>query len=230
MGDDPRTAVWCGAIAGDRIALRVHSTEWSRPRSLRHGSRQPPPRIAWCSRSPEADGAQHDWSPDDTRLLATEAISINQTNLWLVETGSGSARTLLAPAPGDTVAYGTVRFSRDGKGVYLTSDSGSEFLRLGYLDLGTKAVTWLSSDIPWDVESFALSRDGRRLAFTTNEAGISRLHLLDTRTRRHRPRKEFRPASSALSSGIATTGTSPSPPAAYRPREMSTRLMPVPAG
>ncbi len=86
-----------------------------------------------------------------------------------------------------TVAYGTVRFSRDGKGVYLTSDSGSEFLRLGYLDLATKAVTWLSSEIPWDVEGFALSRDGRRLAFTTNEAGISRLHLLDTRTRRHRP-------------------------------------------
>ena len=49
-----------------------------------------------------------DWSPDDTKLLATEAISINQTNLWLVDAGSGE-RTLLAPEPGDTVAYGTVQ-------------------------------------------------------------------------------------------------------------------------
>jgi len=127
-----------------------------------------------------------DWSPDDTKLLATEAISINQTNLWLVDAGSGE-RTLLAPEPGDTVAYGTVRYSRDGKGVYLTSDQGNEFLRLGYLDLATKKVTWLSGDIPWDVEGFALSRDGMRVAFTTNEAGISRLHLLDTKTGRHHP-------------------------------------------
>jgi len=53
--------------------------------------------------------------------------------------------------------------------------------------LATRKVTWLSGDIPWDVEGFALSRDGSRVAFTTNEAGISRLHLLDTKTGRHHP-------------------------------------------
>ncbi|HSE67467.1 MAG TPA: hypothetical protein VLB12_10790, partial [Gemmatimonadales bacterium] len=127
-----------------------------------------------------------DWSPDDQKLLATESISITQTNLWLVDATSGE-RTLLAPGAGDTAAYGTVRFSRDGKGVYLTSDQENEFLRLGYLELATKKTTWLSGDIPWDVEGFALSRDGRRIAFTTNEAGISRLHLLDTKTGRHHP-------------------------------------------
>ncbi|HEY7026581.1 MAG TPA: S9 family peptidase [Gemmatimonadales bacterium] len=127
-----------------------------------------------------------DWSPDDKKLLATESISITQTNLWLVDPTTGE-RTLLAPETGDTAAYGTVRFSRDGKGVYLTSDQGNEFLRLGYLDFATKRTTWLSGDIPWDVEGFALSRDGRRLAFTTNEAGISKLHILDTKTGRHHP-------------------------------------------
>ena len=127
-----------------------------------------------------------DWSPDDKRLLALEGISVNQANLWLVDLASG-ARTLLAPAAGDTVAFGGGTFSPDGKGIYLTSDQGSEFMQLRYMDLGNKALTRLSGDIPWDVEGFALSRDGRRLAFVTNEAGISKLHLLDTGTRRQRP-------------------------------------------
>lgn len=39
----------------------------------------------------------------------------------------------------------------------------------------------LSGDIPWDVEKLDLSSDGALLAFFTNEDGISRLHLVDTR-------------------------------------------------
>ena len=77
-----------------------------------------------------------DWSPDD-KLLALEGISVNQANLWLVDLASG-ARTLLAPAAGDTVAFGGGTFSPDGKGIYLTSDQGSEFMQLRYMDLGNK--------------------------------------------------------------------------------------------
>ena len=125
-----------------------------------------------------------DWSPDDKQMVALEGLSVNEGHLWLVDVASGE-RTRLAPDAGDTVAYGAAKFANDGKGLYLTSDQGSEFLRLSYLDLATGKVTPLSGDIPWDVESFALSPDGRRVAFLTNEAGVSKLHLLDTRTRVH---------------------------------------------
>jgi dipeptidyl aminopeptidase/acylaminoacyl peptidase len=62
----------------------------------------------------------------------------------------------------------------------VTGDQGSEFRRLGRLRPETREIQWLTSEIPWDVESFDLSPDGRQLLFETNEAGISKLRLLQT--------------------------------------------------
>ena len=126
-----------------------------------------------------------DWSPDDRQLLVSEYFSISHSRLHLVDVADGR-RQELSPAT-DTVAYGEARFSRDGRGVYLTTDRGSEFQRLSYLDLATRRITPLTTTIEWDVDGFELSADGRTIAFVTNEAGLSRLHLLDTRTRQARP-------------------------------------------
>jgi len=126
-----------------------------------------------------------DWSPDDRNLLVGEYLSVNQSRVFLVDIASGN-RTLLIPEGRDTVAYGGARFSRDGRGVYLTSDAGSEFAQLAYVDLASRRVTPLSASIKWDVEEFDLSEDGRSLAFVTNEAGVSRLYHMDTRSRRVR--------------------------------------------
>lgn len=127
-----------------------------------------------------------DWSPDDREVLVGEYLSVNQSRYHVVNVSSGS-RALLVPDGRDTVAYGDARFSRDGRGVYLTTDAGSEFQRLAYLDLGTRRITPLTASINWDVEGFVLSADGRTIAFVANEAGISHLYLMDTRSRRIRP-------------------------------------------
>ena len=127
-----------------------------------------------------------DWSPDDRQLMVIEYLSVNQSRLHLVDVSTGQ-RSLLIPEGRDTVAYGDALFSRDGRGVYLTSDAGSEFLRLAYVDLATRRVTPLTASINWDIDKFDLSADGRTVAFVANEAGVSRLYLLDTRTRRARP-------------------------------------------
>jgi dipeptidyl aminopeptidase/acylaminoacyl peptidase len=127
-----------------------------------------------------------DWSPDDRTLLVGEYLSVNQSRYHLVDASTGS-RTLLIPEGRDTVAYGNALFSRDGRGVYVTSDAGSEFQRLAYVDLGTRRVTPLTESINWDIDGFDLSADGRTIAFVANEAGISRLYLMDTRSRRIRP-------------------------------------------
>ena len=122
------------------------------------------------------------WSPDDRQILLFQGISANESYLWVVDVASGQ-KTLLTPKqPSDSVAYGGAQFSRDGQGVYLTTDRGSEFQRLAYLDLATKRYRFLTSDIPWDVDEFDLSPDGRWIAFVTNEDGVSALHVSNTAT------------------------------------------------
>lgn len=127
-----------------------------------------------------------DWAPGDRQLLVQQSVSVNQSWLWLVDVATGT-KTPLFPPDADTVAYGAGQFAADGRGVYFTSDRGSEFQRLAYLDLATRAVAPLTASIPWDVDEFEVSPDGRRVAFVTNEAGVSRLYLLDAASRRYRP-------------------------------------------
>ncbi|HTU46923.1 MAG TPA: prolyl oligopeptidase family serine peptidase [Bryobacteraceae bacterium] len=128
-----------------------------------------------------------DWSPDDKKILLQEGISINESYLWLVDTTTGEKTALTPRHPGEQVAYSDARFSKDGKRIYVSTDQGSEFLRLIYLDLETKQTKVLTGNIPWDVNDFALSYDGKTIAFVADEDGLSRLHLLDTASGRELP-------------------------------------------
>jgi dipeptidyl aminopeptidase/acylaminoacyl peptidase len=128
-----------------------------------------------------------DWSPDDRKLLVGEYVSANESYVWLVDATTGE-KTLLTPKGGaEQIAYGNARFSKDSKGVYVTTDEDSEFKHLSYIDLATKNHTPLTNHIQWDVVAFELSPDGRTIAFITNEDGVSGLHLLDTATRQEKP-------------------------------------------
>jgi dipeptidyl aminopeptidase/acylaminoacyl peptidase len=128
-----------------------------------------------------------DFSPDDKQLLVSEEISINESYLWLMDAQSG-AKTLLTPkGEGQKVAYGGAAFSRDGKGVYVSTDRESEFQRLAYVDLETKQYHYLTDDIKWDVESFEQSWDGKTIALVSDEDGVGVLHLIDVASGKERP-------------------------------------------
>ena len=128
-----------------------------------------------------------DWSADGRSILVLEQISSEESYLWTVDANSG-AKTLITPKGGAVkIAYGSGRFSKDGKGIYVTTDKDAEFQRLTYVDLSTKQHTYLTSSIPWDVEEFDLSRDGKTIAFVTNEDGFGVLHLFDTASRKEKP-------------------------------------------
>ena len=127
-----------------------------------------------------------DWSPDSSKILAVEEISANEAYLWIVDAKSGE-KTLITPKGGaEKIAYNDGRFSKDGKGIFVTTDKDSEFQRLAYVDLATKEHTYLTSNIPWNVDEFDLSDDGKTIAFVVNEDGFGVLHLLDTNTRKEK--------------------------------------------
>ncbi len=121
-----------------------------------------------------------DWSPDDTTLLVERYVSINESYLYLLDVAT-TALTQLNPTD-EAISYGAAWFARDGRGIYFASDQDSEFRRLRYCDLATGAVRSITDHIPWDVEALALSHNGSHVAFTVNEEGISRLHVLDARS------------------------------------------------
>ncbi len=128
-----------------------------------------------------------DWSSDGKQLLVTNEVSAAESYVWLLDVASGK-KELLTPKPGsETAAYSNALFSKDAKGVYMTSDEGSEFQRMVYLDLASHKTTVLTPDLQWDVDELDLSQEGRWMAFNANEDGISALHVLDTKTGKEVP-------------------------------------------
>ncbi|KAI1691244.1 prolyl oligopeptidase family domain-containing protein [Ditylenchus destructor] len=79
------------------------------------------------------------------------------------------------------VSHIAPRYAPDG-GIWVLSDVDSDFVRLGRLDRRTGKFTAVSRNPKWDVTDYALAPDGSFLAYATNEAGVSRLHVLDATT------------------------------------------------
>lgn len=118
-----------------------------------------------------------DWSPDDGRLLLKKYVSINESYLFIADVATGRLTPL---EPGEQKAgIRDARFAPDGRGIYLVSDRGGEFAQLRYIDPATLETRLLTGHIPWDIEGFDLSRDGRYLAFVANVDGTSRLTVID---------------------------------------------------
>ena len=120
------------------------------------------------------------FSPDDRQLAMVEGISANESYIWIMDIATGEKQRLTDKDGDVPIAYGAVKFSRDGRGIYTVTDRGSEFQRLTYIDIKTKAHKTLTADINWDVEDWHLSHDGKLIAFISNEDGTGVLHIRRT--------------------------------------------------
>ncbi|HUQ14119.1 MAG TPA: prolyl oligopeptidase family serine peptidase [Novosphingobium sp.] len=116
--------------------------------------------------------------PDKASAIVAEYISVQNVDLHRLDLASGTMTPI-----GDTkadIAYGATRIAPDGT-VWVTSDQGSDFQRLGTIDVASGKFTPRTTE-KWDVDGFDLSDDGRTIAYIVNEAGSDRLRIMDTGT------------------------------------------------
>ncbi|MGI8931678.1 MAG: S9 family peptidase [Sphingomicrobium sp.] len=124
-----------------------------------------------------------DFAPGNARAIVGEYVSVTKSNLHLLDVAGGR----LTPV-GDhskAIAYGDTQFAPDGT-LWVTSDENSDVQRLGRLDIATGRFTPVGAQGRWDVDSFAISKDGRTIAYVTNEAGVAKLALMDAASGRVR--------------------------------------------
>lgn len=133
------------------------------------------------------------WSPSDEKLLLSKHVSIQESYLYVLQLPQPPAwehkeLEQIHPTGSPTKCHYTQAiFGKNSDSLFYTSDDGSEFHQLWYLDMSDGSNKLLSADIHWDVTLLQLSKDRNTLAFATNEDGISKLYLLDTASHKYLP-------------------------------------------
>lgn len=131
----------------------------------------------------EADGGgwgTSDWSEDGKWVILEKYVSINESYMYLLEIATKKI-TQINPVR-KKISYGGAKFTKDGKGIYYTSDEDTENLTLRYYEIATGKSKLITESIGWGVESFILSRNGKFMVFNVNEEGFSKLYLMDCAT------------------------------------------------
>ncbi|MEO7634525.1 MAG: S9 family peptidase, partial [Sphingomicrobium sp.] len=116
------------------------------------------------------------FAPGGAKALVLNYVSITDVDPYLLDVASGKLTAIGDPKR--AIAYGGGDFAEDGT-FWVTSDEGGDVQRLGTLDPASGRFRAVTPAGRWDVEEFAISRDARTIAYATNEAGVSKLYLLD---------------------------------------------------
>ena len=127
-----------------------------------------------------------EFSATGSKLLLANYVSIADSRVHVLDLDSGK-RSLIAGGPDQKSANLPVAFDDESGGIWFITDEGGEFKQLAWQppDPGARPVI-VTADIPWDVSNAAMSHDRSRLAFVTNEDGVSRVYLMDTKSREYR--------------------------------------------
>ena len=109
------------------------------------------------------------FSPDKATACVANYQSVQKTSISIASISPSASMTPIGDHKAD-VAYGGSQFAPDGT-VWVTSDEGSDFQRLGTLDPATGKFTPTSAE-KWDVDGFDLSDDGKTHRLCGQRGGI----------------------------------------------------------
>jgi DNA-binding beta-propeller fold protein YncE len=119
------------------------------------------------------------FAPDKKSAVVANYVSVTNVDLYTLDLVKGGM-TPIGDGKND-IAYGGSEYAPDGS-LWVTSDEGSDFQRLGTLDTKSGTFTPKGPTEAWDVDSFDIAPDGNFIAYVTNEAGSSKLKLLNPKT------------------------------------------------
>ncbi len=120
-----------------------------------------------------------DFAPGGGTALVADRTSIEKSDLYEVNLATGILARLNRPGP--NAAYTAAKYGPDGT-IYVLADVGSDFQRLGTITAKTGFRPLSPGAMQWDVDEFDIAKDGSFIATTRNEAGISKLSIIDPRT------------------------------------------------
>ena len=115
------------------------------------------------------------FAPDKRTAYVVDYNSVQDADPYRLDLASGAMTPIGDPAA--EIAYSGMEVAPDGT-LWVTSDEGSDFQRLGRLDPVSGAFSPVSNEA-WDVDGFALSADGKTIAYVVNEAGSDRMRIMD---------------------------------------------------
>jgi dipeptidyl aminopeptidase/acylaminoacyl peptidase len=118
-----------------------------------------------------------DFSADGRKLLMGLERSAADSERYVLDLQSGAV-TEIAPSTAE-VAWSGGRFTADGRAIVALNDAGSDVQRLVRIDLADGRTRVLSQPLPWNVEAFDLTEDGRVVAWSMNVDGYSRIAVRD---------------------------------------------------
>ncbi len=120
------------------------------------------------------------WSPEAKWVTAVETLSTDDLNTLLVNTKTGEKKNMTPHANRAISIPGP--WSPNGDGFYLMSNQDREFTGLAYKPVAKpEELKWLETPKA-DVESLALSPNGRFLAWVENVDGYNTVRVRDFRT------------------------------------------------
>lgn len=125
-----------------------------------------------------------DISEDGKKLLVGEYVSANESHLYLLDTETKKL-TSITDRNEKQIVQGGAKFGKNPDEIWYVTDRDNEFNRLAIFNLKPKKINYFTTDIPWEVSNYTLSKDQSKLVFETNESGLNKLYLMDTSSKKY---------------------------------------------
>jgi dipeptidyl aminopeptidase/acylaminoacyl peptidase len=119
------------------------------------------------------------FSPDKKRAIFTRETSSFNHSLFEVNLVNGTVRRLLNHT--QPIRIPACCYTKDGHGLYLTTDLDSDYLYVASLDPESGEIEKVAAP-NWDCSGLALSPDGSHLAYLININGVDAITTMHTST------------------------------------------------
>ncbi|WP_435360868.1 S9 family peptidase [Haloarchaeobius sp. DFWS5] len=115
------------------------------------------------------------WSPDDSKLVVSQAYSNFDTDLYVLDLASGEMEHV-TPHEGDARYY-SAEWSPDGDALYVTTDVESDTLYLARLDLDSYELETVVDGGDYNVDGIALDQESNRFVYSRNVDGYTEISV-----------------------------------------------------